>query len=105
MILNQKHVYVFIMDLPLTNPYSLLRFFTGFVNAALIAWKLIVPKAITMAVKPAARKIHQPTLTLYAKSCSHLLILHHAIGTAITAAIITSFKKSFDNMPTILLTE
>jgi len=33
--------------------YSLLKLFTGFINAALIAWKLIVVKAISIAKTPA----------------------------------------------------
>jgi len=32
--------------------YSLLKLFTGFINAALIAWKLIVVKAISIAKTP-----------------------------------------------------
>ena len=39
--------------------YSVRRLFTGLANAALIAWKLIVARAMMMAVRPPAAKSHQ----------------------------------------------
>ena len=45
--------------------YSLLKDFTGLVNAALIDWKLIVIQAMINAMNPAIPKIHQPISTLY----------------------------------------
>jgi hypothetical protein len=44
--------------------HSVLRFFTGFVNAAFTAWKLIVNGAINNAQKPATRKIYQLAVIL-----------------------------------------
>ncbi len=41
--------------------HSVRRLFTGFAIAAFIAWKLIVPKAIATAERPATPKIHQLT--------------------------------------------
>ena len=38
---------------------SVLKLFTGFAMAALIAWKLIVKNAITIALLPAMAKTHQ----------------------------------------------
>src|SRR5215203_1336731 len=84
--------------------YSVLKFFTGFANAALIAWRLTVTIAIEMATKAANTKTHHFIWMRYAKSCSHLFMNHHAIGKAIRDAISTNLKKSLDNIPTILLT-
>jgi len=39
--------------------YSDLKLTTGFVNAALTAWKLMVSIAIATAAKPPAKNIHQ----------------------------------------------
>ena len=39
--------------------YSVLKLFTGFDNAAFIAWKLTVSKAIVIAKMPATIKIHR----------------------------------------------
>ena len=39
--------------------YSLLKLFTGFVNAAFTLWKLTVSKAIRIVRPPASRKTHQ----------------------------------------------
>jgi hypothetical protein len=44
---------------PGTLSYSVLKLFTGFVMAAFIAWKLTVINAISNAVNPAIRNIHQ----------------------------------------------
>lgn len=38
--------------------YSLLKLFTGFATAALIAWKTTVINAMSKAVKPATINIH-----------------------------------------------
>src|SRR5687768_13259597 len=43
------------------SPYSFLREFTGFPDAALYAWKLTEIKAIITVTQPAQRKIHQGT--------------------------------------------
>ena len=40
------------------SSYSVLKFFTGFVNAALIACELIVSKAMTRAIIAATRNTH-----------------------------------------------
>ena len=42
--------------------------------------------------------------TLYAKSFSQLCMAYHATGNAMIAATATSFKKSFDSNPTIVVT-
>ena len=42
-----------------TLPYSVLNDFAGLANAALMAWKLTVIKAIKTAIIPAAKNIHQ----------------------------------------------
>src|SRR5687768_51735 len=77
--------------------HSVLKLFTGFATAALIAWKLIVIKAMTIAASPANRNIHHEISILYAKFCSHLYIIHHAIGEATSNAIDTNHKNSRDN--------
>ena len=43
----------------LVPDHSLLKLFTGFASAALIAWKLTVISAITTAAMPAAANTHQ----------------------------------------------
>ena len=45
--------------------YSVLKLFTGFANAAFIAWKLIVSNATTIADMPAIKNIHIVMSTLY----------------------------------------
>lgn len=48
-----------IFDFPLSiSLHSVLRLFTGFATAALIAWKLMVMMAIKMANSAATRKTH-----------------------------------------------
>src|SRR5258708_7852095 len=44
--------------------YSVLKLFTGFANAALIACELTVINAIKNAIAPAAKNIHQPIVIL-----------------------------------------
>jgi len=44
--------------------YSVLKLFTGFANAALIAWKLTVISAISNAIDPATANTHHPILIL-----------------------------------------
>ena len=39
--------------------HSLLKLFTGFINAALIDWKLTVAKAIMIVIDAATPNIHQ----------------------------------------------
>ena len=85
--------------------YSVRKDFTGFATAAFIAWKLTVNNAISNARIPATKNIHQLIDTRYAKSSSHLFIAHHATGNAITEAISTSFKKSFESIVTIFVTD
>ena len=46
--------------------HSVLKLFTGFAIAALIAWKLIVIEAIATAAIPAITNIHHDIVTLYA---------------------------------------
>ena len=48
----------------LTMDYSVLKLFTGFAIAALIAWKLTVSNAINNARSPATRKTVQLILIL-----------------------------------------
>src|SRR4030095_1337066 len=85
--------------------YSVRKLFTGFMTAALIAWKLIVTSAIKTASDIAVTKTHHPILTRYTKSNSHWCITHHATGRAMSAAINTSLMKSPDNMLTIPVTD
>src|SRR5215204_5009378 len=82
--------------------YSVRKLFIGLAIAALIAWKLIVVNAISNADAPAKINIHQPILTLNAKSCSQEFIAHHANGKAMTADNKISLRKLFDNNRTIL---
>src|SRR5678815_916810 len=82
--------------------YSVLKLFTGFVNAAFIAWKLIVINAITAARMPAVKNIHHGIDMRYAKSSNHLFIKYQETAKAGIAAKATSFKKSFDSNATIV---
>ena len=52
--------------------YSDFKLFTGFVTAAFIAWKLIVKKVITIAVKAAIINTHGPILMRYSYFCNQL---------------------------------
>ena len=45
--------------------HSVRNDFTGFATAAFIAWKLIVNTAISIAIMPADKNIHQLILILY----------------------------------------
>ncbi len=54
--------------------YSVLKLFTGFAIAALIALMLTVINAIAKVINAAKTKIHQLKDVLYAKFCSHLFI-------------------------------
>src|SRR5215831_17202992 len=81
--------------------HSVLNDFTGFAMAALIAWKLIVNKAINKATIVVITKTVQLIFFRYAKSISHLFITHHAMGDAITTDTATNFKKSFERRATI----
>src|SRR4249920_1319510 len=83
--------------------YSFRKDFTGLASAAFTAWKLMVSKATRAANRPATAKIHHGIPVRYAKSFSQLCMAYQAIGNAITAAIATNFKKSFDNNCTMLL--
>jgi hypothetical protein len=51
---------------PLQTAYSERRLFAGLTIAALIAWKLTVISAISIAARPAAAKIHHCTGAGYA---------------------------------------
>src|SRR6185503_2703295 len=96
---------VFLLTIELSNhSYSVLKLFTGFAIAALISWKLIVSNAINNAIDAVITNTVHPILVLYAKSCSHLFMAHHATGEAMTIAMNTSFRNSLDNIPTILPT-
>ena len=44
------------------SPYSVLKLFTGFASAALMAWKLMVAKAITADSTAAAKNTHHAIL-------------------------------------------
>jgi len=58
----------------LIDPFTIHSFrndTTGLATAAFIAWKLTVIKAIKIAAIPATINIHQLTVILYAKPCSH----------------------------------
>ena len=85
--------------------YSVLKLFTGFAIAALIAWKLIVATAIITASKPVAINIHALILVRYAKSLSQLFVAYHAMGEARINAITTSLIKSFESNNTRLETD
>src|SRR5438045_1889503 len=81
--------------------YSILKLFTGFETAALIACILIVKNAIKKAVPHASTIIHTLNGALYAKLCSQLFTKYQATGVAIKNEINTSFKKSLDKSDTI----
>src|SRR6478672_12807350 len=85
--------------------HYVLKDFTGLATPAFIAWKPTVNTAISSAKIPDTKNIHQLIDTLYAKSCSHLCMAHHAIGKAITEETSTSFKKSIESIPAIVLTD
>ncbi len=85
--------------------YSVLKLFTGFALAAFTACRLSVTKATIAVTAPAKINIHHGIPILKTKSCNHLCKPHQAMGKATNAAIAMSFKKSIDNMPTILLTD
>src|SRR5438552_14917853 len=78
--------------------YSVLKLFTGFINAARIVWKLTVINAMNSAARPATANIHQLTSIRYAKSRSHLFMKYHESGAAIMNAITTNFIKSFESI-------
>jgi len=79
-------------------------FLLGLAMAALMAWKLIVVKAINKIAKPETTITTVPILMWYAKRCSHPFNAHHESGNAINRAIHTSFQKSLHNRNTMLLT-
>src|ERR1700744_647329 len=81
------------------------RLLTGLAMAGFMDWKLIVSNAIVNVKAADNAKTHQLILVRKAKLCSHLFITYHAIGKAITEAMITSFIKSVESMVTTLLTE
>ncbi len=85
--------------------YSVGKFFTGFAVAAFTAWKLTVNKAIDREPAPAIKNIHTLILIRYSKSFNHRCIKYQARGEAITSAMNTGFKKSFDNKVTIPVTD
>ena len=68
-----------------------------FAVAAFIAWMLTVTNAINKAILPANKNIHQFKFILYAKPSSHLFMKKYPTGHAITLAISTDIKNSFDN--------
>ena len=65
----------------------------------------MVTNAMKTENKPATANTHHSIFILYAKSFIHLFITHHATGDATRMEINTSFRKSLDNIITILLTE
>lgn len=85
----------------LRRSHSVRNDFTGFATAALIALKHIVHNAIQIIVMPAITNTQALICILYAKSCSHILIAHHATGTEIMNAIATSNRNSFDTSSSI----
>src|ERR1041385_7453027 len=84
--------------------YSIRKLLTGFAAAALIARKPTVIAAMAVTTSAAIANIHHDIFVLYAKSCNQLFITYQATGAAITNDHITNFKKSPDNMNTILFT-
>ena len=89
----------------LTQPYSLFKDFTGFINAALILWKLIVNNAMKIDISAANAKTHQLISVWYAKSCNQVFIAYQAMGDAMTMAIRTSLRKSLESRITRLATD
>ena len=85
--------------------YSVLKLFTGFAIAALIAWKLTVNNAINITNNPADANSHQLNVIRYGKFCNHLFAAIYASGDAIIKAITTSFIKSVERVVTILFTD
>ena len=51
-------------DIVRRKHYSVLKLFTGLATAALMAWKLMVAKAINTATTPEPAKIHQASVAL-----------------------------------------
>src|SRR3569833_32550 len=81
----------------LSTAYSLLKLLTGLANAAFMAWKLIVTKAIIIADKADTTNTPAPMLTRYSYFSSQFTIKYNASGDAITQLISTSTTKSRDN--------
>ena len=52
-----------------------------------------------MAADPAITNTHQLIFIRYAKLCSHVFIAHQATGNAMSDAINTNFRKSFESIP------
>lgn len=69
-----------------------------------MAWKLIVNNAMKKAKAAAKTNTDQLILMRYAKFCSQLCIKYHATGDAISMAMPTSLKKSFDRSRTMPVT-
>ena len=63
--------------------HSVLKLFTGFAMAALIAWKLIVINAITKAIIVVITKTASHIYSI-SKILQPLFITYHATGDAIT---------------------
>src|ERR1700722_10600184 len=85
------------------NCYSVLRLFIGFILAALMAWKIMVNSAMIVVDSPAAKNTHPFIFIRYAKPCNQLFMDNHATGKAISAAMATSFIKSFEISITICI--
>ena len=71
MVNGQLSITIFVVGEPIHyspltihDAHSVLKLFTGFAMAALIAWKLIVIIAIIIAIQPASTNIHQLISTL-----------------------------------------
>src|SRR5688572_7902 len=70
-----------------------------------MASRLIVATAIITTIKPAAANIHAEIEVWYAKFSNQLLIIYHAMGTAINIEMKINLKKSFDNITAMPFTD
>ena len=69
--------------------YSLLRLFTGFASAALMAWKLTVSNVTNKVAATASAKIHQVSVVRYSYWFNQLVRKYQASGIAMKQAIST----------------
>src|SRR6185503_15518464 len=65
----------------------------------------MVNNVISITDSPAITNTKGVMLMRYAKPCSQLCIIHHDTGNAINKEMPTSFKKSFDNIVVMLVTD
>lgn len=76
--------------------HSVRKLFTGLAVAALIVFKLTTTNVSNNTITPTMANNQMLMLTRYVYLSSQLFMNHHVNGTAMTKAMATSFKNSFD---------